>query len=242
MLSGSSPAKTPSTPAKRQVERDQAVGVLPLAVRTLCKMHQSQNFSIGGRKIGTVVLVGTIESAKVMPAEAQYTIQDGTGRMLVKDFAVEERREFKEGQVVRIAGEARPTGEFYVSVKSMSEVTNLNEVGHHRIACVHTLCALDRADKAAAMETPLKTSPEKLEPDLRTTVKSEPGVPANLEQAVEELIKKQAEQLGDIGISIEQIQKGFPAVAEAEVKKAVQGLCDTGSIYTTIDDEHFAAC
>lgn len=238
-----------STPAKKAAPKLDKIGVVPLAVRTLCKMHQSGNFTLGGREFGSVVLVGTLERAEVLQTNAEYTLNDGTGSLPLKDFLSDERvnrDEFRVGQCVRVCGDARGhVEEFYVSIKSISTVQNPIEVGHHRIACVKTLCALDQGVKVmkAELDTPIKTTPIKKE--ATTPTKEAPVaqalVGADLEAKIAELVNQLSVGSEEIGCTVAQVCQRL-TTPEHEVRAVVKKLLDSGTFYTTIDDEHIAAC
>ena len=232
-----SPDRAVGTPAKKAAEREGPVGVMPLAIRTLCTMHQSNDFTLGGRQFRNVVLVGTLEHSKVMNANAEYTLNDGTGTLLLKDFADERegREAFTEGKTVRVCGEARPSAaEFYLSVKSMSEVKSQIEVGHHRLEVCKALCLFERGSSdTVEMSTPVKAPPP-------VKVELEAKAPSPLsEQKIVELVTEMSVE--ELGVTVAAVCQRL-ASPEAEVRAAVQKLLDSGTIYTTIDEEHIAIC
>jgi len=251
---GSSPDKAVNsptrTPTKDKAERDD-VGVLPVLVRTLCKLNAADGgegnaLKLGTQKISKVVLVGRLEEMEVLTTQAEFTINDGTGTMKVKDYSEDFQRSGLEvGTFVRVIGNPRPSsGEFYVSVMHMRPVSDKLEVPHHRIAALAAYCKFDRAGAKPVMDfssetvTPEKVTAPKVEKEcVKVEIKTEPQ--ESLEAGLERVIKAATEKAEDVGISIPELcmKLKFP---EAEIRAAVNAGLENGGLMNTLDDDHVA--
>lgn len=244
---GASPDKAVNsptrTPTKDKGERDD-IGVLPMLVRTLCKLNhadagEGNALKLGTQKISKVVLVGRLEEVKVLTTQAEYMINDGTGTMKVKDYSEDfASRGLEVGTFARVIGNPRPSAnEFYVSVMHMRQVSDKLEVPHHRIAALAAYCKHDRAAAKPAMdfssETPEKmAAPPKVEMEcVKTEVKTEQE---SLADGLQRLIKAATEK-SDAGISIPELilQLKFP---ETEIRAAIATAMEAGELLETVDD------
>jgi len=142
--------------------------------------------------------------------------------------------EFAEDDLVSIVGEVRNDKDFYVSVVYCSKVVDKADVGYHKILSLHTFMNLTQKNKVVV--APIDFSPVKSSAPTQATQDFKPS-----DGPIRDQIKKFCDTSDEVGKTLADVLAHFKGADEADVKKHVEDMKDSGEFYETIDDNHFKA-
>ena len=104
-------------------------------------------FTLDGRELYQVTIVGMITAAEENSTNLQYTIEDGTDSIMVKmwidaeasETFAERRAQWRENVIVRVIGQLREfNGNKNLVAYDICPITDFNEYSFHFIDVVHT--------------------------------------------------------------------------------------------------------
>lgn len=236
--------------------------MFPLTVKQVEKATPSDNgYEIYGINISTVKIMGFIEHSEEHATNKTYVINDGTGAIQCILYTTENVPTFSNYTYVKVFGNIRSLeGTTKLYVFHMSEVTVLDEMTYHILDCIHNFCKLTKQDKNATvcmlsyiiiiiiiiyfiiilifiiivrgLTTPQGNFGKQ-------SIKNE-STSSGTKDAVLQAIANAG--TSEEGVSIELICRALQnKYSRDEIRKHCADLCDEGSIYSTIDEDHFLA-
>jgi len=243
---------------------------LPVTIRSIenALLAQGEEISFFGSQPELLILVASVESVQKQPNNLDLVVNDGTGRLRVRQYgdAADAQHEGVEvGRYVHMFGQLRPKPEPHFVAQGVRPVKTADEVSYHVIESAHAALKLQRGPSAApsVQTTPMKvqaspgaelhapalTPPKAPEPAAAKVPEPAPAPPAATVQslsgaalrgAMMEFLAKQAEANGDVGCSRSEVCAHFKSSPEAEVSGLLSEMIADGDAITTIDDDHFA--
>jgi len=154
---GGFPQNGESPERKQPGQGQQQQSMMPLTLRMLLDAHERRRESgvqqgldtplvVNGRELHMFTLVACIETISMDQIYKSLQVNDGTGRMTVKqyhDATQAGNQELQLGEYVRIFGSLRYwNGEFHISAHHIEKVVDPNEVSFHYIEVAHVHLSL----------------------------------------------------------------------------------------------------
>lgn len=224
-------------------------------------------FSVDGKDLHQVTIVGLITHADEQNTNLQYTVDDGTDSINVKmwidaatdEAAIEKRAQWREGAVVRVIGQMRAFNQVRSIVAfHIQPLTDFNEYTFHFIEVVHTHLRNTKGSAAEQGGAPAAGAGMAgasmgvaggmaggMAPQGGAGFAPQPGFAANSVASTQETVMKYFTSYAetDIGCTITDCVSamGPQGVTDAQVRTAVENLVNEGHLYSTIDDEHYKA-
>lgn len=228
-------------------------------LQTLEDMGEN-TFKMDDKDIGMVCIVGEVMEVKEQPTSIMYMIDDRTGPWVKVQRWLEEqsspidpseRSACREGMYVRAVGNVKTfSNQKSITAFSVKPVEDFNEISKHlsQVMVAH-LTAVKGApvpqqfkgqQSAEGWETPVATSTQ--------VASHQGGVYSGAQQHDSGLNPIQQQALNviagcrnDHGISVPDLIRAMSqhGHGEANVRHAVDFLCNEGHIYSTVDDNHF---
>lgn len=220
-------------------------------------------FSLDGRDLHQVTIVGLIVNADEQATNLQYTIDDGTDTILVKMWVdqdsdesfAERRAQWKEGVYVRVIGQLRSFNNTKNLVAySIQPVTDFNEYTFHFIEVVHTHLrhtkgAPPAAGAAAAAApafngaNPAYTGAAGFTAPMGGAAPASYAMPqqsSGLDELVLQFFRTKGEGI-EAGCTVAEAAQALSANGATidQVRSLVNSLVEDGHLYSTIDDEHY---
>jgi hypothetical protein len=249
----------------RKPRQEEKQSCLPVTVRAVqvATSSKSDEVQIHGVEPSILILVGTVESLSQQAACTEFVLNDGTGRIRAKYFAVGSENPFQgieSGRYVSLAAQLRTAPEPHISVTAVRAVRTADEISYHMIECAHAMLKLQRRNvepttpekkQVSVSDAAMKISPPKM---ADVTVGSTPmpavevAIPAAktltgqaLSEALLNFLKQEGETTPE-GTSLEQVCARFASSSQqAEVVAVMEKLTQNGDIFNTIDECHFSA-
>mmetsp|Transcript_64585 Transcript_64585/g.123240 ORF Transcript_64585/g.123240 Transcript_64585/m.123240 type:complete len:284 (+) Transcript_64585:93-944(+) len=267
---GSQPEPTQTQRAPRQEERQTCV---PVTVRIVqdslaARADPDAELQIHGSEFGSVVLVGVVEDLVQQTTVVEFSINDASGRMKIRQFdsTVEG---LANGRYVSVVGSVRTAPAVHVSAMVLRLVESADEVSYHMIETAHAALRLRNGGSAIlkpTAQTEMTPASKQRAADLPTPTKEVVDVPmmpvevaappaaaptqtqptkimelhgVHLRAAIVKVLETGDPSTGlNISMVHEKIQIQGTATLE-QVKETVSKLVDEGEAFNTIDDEHF---
>jgi len=243
-----------STPDGK-VKGKEAQSLIPATIKQLKNAPSNsggdQGFSIDGKDLHQVTIVGIIMNAEEQNTNLQYTIDDGTDDIVVKmwidaeadEAALERRAQWKEGKVVRVTGQLRSFNMARSIVAfNITPITDFNEYTFHFIEVVHTHLRNTKGNPPVAGMAGTSTgygNANGMAAPAGGHVNQQPAQQASLQDTVLEFF--QAYATGEAGSTITECFNAMKTNGASikEIRETVDFLVGEGHLYSTIDDEHF---
>ncbi len=222
-----------------------------------------QGFTLDGRDLFQVTIVGLIMAADEQTTSLSYQIDDGTDTIMVKkwtdqdaaDDEAERRAQCKEGAYVRVIGQLRSFNHTKnIVAYSIEPIIDFNEYTFHFLEVVHTHLRHTKGAvpggapaAGAAYGAPPVAGAYGGAPPVAGGAFAAPAAPAPAPGAsLQDLVLKFFQSKGeasDAGCTVQEAAQALASngVQEAQVRSIVQELSDEGHLYSTIDDDHFKA-
>eukprot|EP00271_Cylindrocystis_brebissonii_P015782 TRINITY_DN38793_c0_g1_i1.p1 TRINITY_DN38793_c0_g1~~TRINITY_DN38793_c0_g1_i1.p1 ORF type:complete len:315 (+),score=78.22 TRINITY_DN38793_c0_g1_i1:468-1412(+) len=168
---------SPVQGARSGGKAEQMTGLLPVTVRQISGVNpRDENVIIDGQVVNNVTLVGRVVRKEIRRTDIAFTIDDGTGAIVVKqwlpeDDTVEEERlnEIRENTYIRIYGHIRSMeGKLTLQAFTIRPVRDANETTFHNLECIFVHMSNTKGEPGAAapvqaamagMTTPQATRP-----------------------------------------------------------------------------------
>ena len=217
-------------------------------------------FMASNEAIDHVTLVGKVCEVETTASLMKFTLDDGSGRLKVKHYSQDDGPsdvvDIRENVYMRAFGTLKTSaGEAYLNAHLVRPVTDFNEVTYHSLQIVqthmhilhkqgYTFDAQGNAVLAQSAPAPAAAGgfggyqapavPPAGGTQGAAGVSQDPCVAAVLAAI------QQAEN-GGTGLSIDAITSRVGKYPAQKVKQALDHLSGEGHIYSTIDENHFAA-
>jgi len=251
------------SPVKKARQEDKQT-CLPSTIRMLLDANQAQagELKVHGTEVVNVVLVGTVENLSRQAAVVEFTLNDGTGRMKVRQYSTGSADTDKDGLVagryVSVVGGLRTAPAVHVSALAMRPVTTADEVSYHMIEVAHTALSMKRSQ---SLPTPARapglppsqtqaTSPPATPAELAAPAPAPaapasapepaaaPAAPTSNRESVIQVLSSEGESRPE-GVSLTIMLERLKPMDATAVREVLEQLVSDGEAYTTIDDEHF---
>jgi replication factor A2 len=250
-----------STPGPETTSDKNRQSLIPVTIKQLKNALAGTNgengFTLDGRDLHQVTVVGLIMHADEQQTNLQYQIDDGTDTIMVKkwtdadapDDEAERRALCKEGAYVRVIGQLRSFNHAKnIVAYSIEPITDFNEYTFHFLEVVHTHLRHTKgavpAAAAAGAAAGAYGAPVAL--GMVRGAAPVPGAPAARAPgaSLQDLVLKFFQSKGaasDAGCTVLEAAQALASngVQEAQVRSIVLELVEDGHLYSTIDDEHF---
>lgn len=250
--------------SQKKSRQEEKQSSLPVTVRVIqaaaTSGESSEDVKIYGVEPSILILVGVVENLTLQAACTEFTLNDGTGRMRAKYFSSGSENPFsniKSGQYVVLAAQLRTTPETHISITGARAVRTADEICFHTIECANAMLKLQFGKTGPVTPEKVKEnvpvanpniSPPKVDAVPGTAASpvsvavAAPSKPGLTSEALREAILKclQDNQERAEGTSTEQLNAQFPSNSASDIKTLLMKLTDTGDVFNTIDDNHFA--
>jgi len=220
-----------------------------------------------GAEHGMLILMGAVETVVKQSASFEFSLNDATGRIkaryFVTDVQPKELDEIVPGRYVCMYGNVRTAPVVHFAAVGVRLVRSADEVSYHMIESAHAALKLQKGQRepatpspkkpAAAMATEtviegfgdikMETPPKETTSQAATVAAAAPQKPVRLEgDALNKALVGFIQGLDrEEGVPLAELYSHFSAEAAEEVKGACDKLVNMGELYTTLDDETFAA-
>lgn len=262
---------TAAPPAKKVEEKTTC---MPVTARILldavaARHDESSEVVIHGSEAGVIVLVGVVEALVQQSAMLEFQLNDGSGRIKVRQYGSGLTDSLTPGRYVAIVGNLRTSPAPHVSAMSLRAVSQADEVSYHMIDVAHTALRLQnpslengiqsaagglslagsttatgpstpaKLSKEAGIMTPTKGEAPPPSTHIAPAVIQTPPPKADLRSSVLHMLRQQQEKVGEEGLALSALLAQLEAPAD-KVKAIMSALVDDGEVFTTVDDDHFA--
>ena len=217
-------------------------------------------FRVNGEEVHNLTLLGKIVEANESSTSQQYTIDDGTGTVVVKkwvdaDDAEGAKQTLAAGQYVRVYGHLRVfQGARNVIAFNMRPVTDFNEITYHFLEVVYcnshngARAAAAAANPAAAgipaADGNAYAAPATANANAAAAAPTGNGGAAATGSCSDQVfaIFNGPQGGSDQGVHVNEVVTQLNGrFTEPQVREAVEHLVNEGHLYSTIDDDHFKA-
>jgi replication factor A2 len=241
----------------------QSQSMVPLTIKMVQDAKQEQpddNFKIESRELTVVSLVGCIVSVEDTSTCINIVLEDGSGRLTVKNWidsaegeadvhAAQARATWVEGAYVHVIGNLRSFNETkHVVAFNIRRVDDFNQVTHHFLEAVY--CHL-KAQQAAAAPAPQfgagaaasvqfgGAAAGGFNGDAQADFSQNNTAETTLQNMVVDCIKAMQNEFPD-GVDVKKVQESLVQKGQnaAAITKAIAFLQDEGQLYSTTDDDH----
>jgi replication factor A2 len=241
--------------------------IVPVTIRQVTMNGPQEEIMVDGFAVHQVRMIGTVESQTRGSTNTTYVVSDGTGCIEVHQYVAKSDEAtpavaIPDGALVKVHGAIKNmANKISVNAYHIAEVKDWNEMTHHYLTAALThlqntegpIPGTASGNKSAAfgmgggMSMVPNSSGQSLNAALGGGLAAGGGAAANLNQAVKEVYKELGEIRGnnqgvDFQSALERLSKTGTNISEAQLRSAVAELTDEGEMYTTIDEEHYAAC
>ncbi|EMD37987.1 hypothetical protein CERSUDRAFT_48111, partial [Gelatoporia subvermispora B] len=229
----------------------------PVTIKQLLdatQAHSDAEWQINGQEIGAVTVVAHVLTIHAQTTNCVYWLDDGTGRMEARQWSPSDEdggdklRGITEGTYVRVMGTPKIFGQKkYINATALRPVTDPNEIQFHLLETMMVWKILERGPvsekpranvnayaNGAALGTASAYSKQ---------THSAPSNPqwAHLPDLQRRIVEYMAAQTAiPEGIHARNIAASIPGGNATAIAGALDDLMDTGYIYSTIDDSHYA--
>lgn len=238
--------------------------LIPATIKQLFGATQDapdDSFMIDGKEVAQVKVVGCVVEMAVQSTNISYQLEDGTGRIEVKQWINAEdseaesarRAQITENMYVTAVGNLRAFKESRnVIAYSVQPVADHNAVTHHFLECVYvhlhnTKGPLQGTSGAGGAAVVGQTFGAPAQQGMTTAgglgAKQAISAGGETTNTVQEVISQCFLAAGDaeIGLSITDVIRmaGEKGVKENEVRKMVSFMAAEGHLYSTCDEDHY---
>ncbi|KAF2357856.1 Replication protein A C-terminal [Trinorchestia longiramus] len=229
------------SPAAKKERRSQNI----IATTVKCILDcQEESFTIEGMEVNMVCLVGIIRSVDISSTKISYTLDDHTGVIDVLRYPegdAEETNEndaLAEGVYARVFGPVRSLQEKrHILGFRVVQVDDPNMITTHVLEVIQQQLMLKKLKSSGAGEGsgPVLAN---------SSLLSGPSVPGGSGNSDKDLVYRVIVQgsSSESGISKAAVKASLQRkLAADKIDRLMEELASDGSIYTTVDDEHFMA-
>mmetsp|Transcript_16261 Transcript_16261/g.41115 ORF Transcript_16261/g.41115 Transcript_16261/m.41115 type:complete len:269 (-) Transcript_16261:121-927(-) len=235
-------------------------GIHPVTIKQMQAANAEQegdNLRVDGKDATQVTFIGQIVNRNEMATNINFTIDDGTGSIDVKqwtetdetDYMLGLKQSLQEGTYVRVVGQLRAfNGEHNVTGFSIRPVTDMNEITYHLLDACHTHLYNTRGPPQEGVNKPVQQrqafnipAPSGMAGGPSAPFAA-PSNPITSGGSVNDRVLAAFTDLAatsDQGTNVEVVAQRLNLNLH-EVKKAVDALAMDGHLYSTIDEDHYA--
>ncbi|KAF9454554.1 replication protein A, subunit RPA32 [Macrolepiota fuliginosa MF-IS2] len=253
-LQGGSPFSQTGSPGGTQ-RSEASMSMRPITTNQFQKTEQPHGdapWSLEGIEIGHVTVVGQVISMQQHTTNHIYNIEDGFGRVEARHWVgttgnteaeIEKWSGIEEGIYVRVSGFLKSFGnKKYINASYMRPVTDFNEVDFHFLECATVTMMLERGTPHSARAGGQKTvgaGSSAYQVNNAMDTQDEYSSLAPLQQQIIRFLVSQDNKDGvHVGVIARALGK---ADLDAEkLSSALDALLDSGHLFNTIDENHFA--
>jgi len=253
-------------PAAKKLRQEDKQNSLPVTIRSveaaLARAGAGEELRLFGMEPAVVLVVAAVESVAQQATGLEMMLNDATGRIKARYFAMEpqpgELERIVPGCYVSAFGGIRTAPVGHLALSGLRVVDSADEVSYHVVEAAHAAMKLQRSpglpaspkvlDPPAASQVPPPASPavqgtapaEKAQPATTTAPGAQAAAPAGgeLRASILELLRE--DSVGAEGLSLAAIS-GKLGIAAAKMQVVIGELVEEGDLYNTISEEHFAA-
>jgi len=216
---------------------------------------------VDGRVAHLMIMVGAVEDVNRQQGHMEFALNDSTGKMKARFFfpSTSDLKMWdfvQNGVYVTAVGGLKDKPTLHFSVVALHPVKSPDEISHHIIEVAHSslrsrgklLGKQSASTKAAefssapppavaAIPRPMVPTSNPVVPAPATS-KSEAAESGPLRDRIAAFLSSQQ---APEGVAFTQLTTHFNTVGSEVVRAAINELMDDGTLYTTIDDDHFAS-
>ncbi|KAL9715212.1 Replication factor A protein 2 [Leucoagaricus gongylophorus] len=251
-LQGGSPFSQSGSPGGAQ-KSEAAMSLRPINGRLFAQAEQAHGdapWTLDGFEIGHVTVVGIVLSMQQQTTNHAYVINDGYGLLEARRWVgtagsteaeMEKWSDIQEGIYVRVSGFMKSFGnKKYINASYMRPITDSNEVFYHLAECITVSLTLQRGPPhnfGIAQQRSISDGSSAYQLNNDVTRDEYSNLPQLQQQVVRFLITQDDKN----GVHIGVIARSLAGKVNAEELSEVIGwLMDSGYLYNTIDDNHYA--
>lgn len=207
-------------------------------------------FRLDGAELFTVKIIGTVDSVAEHATNHTYQISDSTGSIECKLWIDKDSGgsvAMSANTLVRICGSLREyEGRRHVLVYDMSRVDDWNELTHHMLEVVyvhllHTRGPIQSSGRPLAASSPggFAMAPS-FSARAAATSASVSGSKSSLQDALCDVIRSDQSEPGmNSQDAFKRLSPKFSGLTLRDIQGAISELCNSGVLYSTVDDDHF---
>lgn len=237
--------------------------LIPVTARMIINTHSTSNAEgtsslalADDRELYRVKVVGAVRSVEDFSTNVQYSIEDGTGLIEVKQWnddndvaAVVEMRQacLKENIYIKVIGEVKDyDGKKTLVADTVRPLSSSNELSYHMLEVVYSAESFQKRESIGglpnmAMPTGGGVGFGSSMPSSSMPIgqSSTGGSGDGLRDHVLNYIKTEGEQ-SDIGAPVQRcIEMLSGKYSQQQVRQAIESLAAEGHVYSTVNEEHY---
>lgn len=236
-------------------------GLVPVTVKMISEASQSGddklNFMINGLEVTNVTLVGLVYNKEERASDVNFTLDDGTGRVVCKRWASEvfdtrEMEAIQDGMYVRLIGNLKSfQGKKQIVAFSVRPVTNFDEVTCHYIECIY----FHLQNSKSQVQGFASTQPQMVDSSPNTSVRTSSSgyqtAPTNLsssqfgidglkdcDQMILDYLQQPSCSERERGVHVNELSEQLK-IPQNKIMNSIASLENEGLIYSTVDEFHY---
>lgn len=244
------------SPEKKTRSAGQNQSVLPVTSAMIqAATASSDTFLLEDKEISQVTFVGEIMEVVEAQTNVMYKVDDRTGPWIEvrkwleeqeTEAEIEKRSECREGIYVRVVGHLRSfKQQKSVIVFSIRPVLNFNEITSHLMETLHAYLCLQKGPNVPAAFAAVKSSNTWNAPGTSSSMTTPAYMGARIESGLNRIQQKVLNCISSCtvpqGMHIQDVIRTVSQQGcnEAQIREAVEFLCNEGHVYSTIDYDHY---
>ncbi|ESR63378.1 Replication protein A 32 kDa subunit A [Citrus sinensis] len=255
----SQPPQSADYPSSTARSRD-SQGLVPVTVKMISEASHSgddkSNFMINGLEITNVTLVGLVYNKEERASDVNFTLDDGTGRVVCKRWASEvfdtrEMEAIQDGMYVRLIGNLKSfQGKKQIVAFSVRPVTNFDEVTCHYIECIYFHLQNSKSQVQGFPSSQPQMVDSSLNTSARTGLSGYQTAPTNLssqfgvdglkdcDQMILDYLQQPSSSERERGVHVNELSEQLK-IPQKKIMDSIASLENEGLIYSTIDEFHY---
>lgn len=255
---------TPGSPSgeNRRKPTDEQT-LIPVTIKMLLTAATSNNTLEDGREPHYYKIVAAVREVTKSSTAYNYTVEDGTGCIDVKDWVDENNLAMSqmrdeaavEHQYIRIIGQMKEyEGNIHLQAYSVKKISSGNEFTHHFLEVVHEAEKAKRAGQIVGSPSMgmgnMNFNPGSMNAAGNMNMQSSTPIGMNnnnnmsagndgLQGIIMEFLAKTVDI--EVGRSVLEFIQQHQTYSESEIREKFNFLSTEGLIYSTVDENHYAA-
>lgn len=235
-------------------------GLVPVTVKMISEASQSGddklNFMLNGLEVTNVTLVGLVYNKEERASDVNFTLDDGTGRVVCKRWASEvfdtrEMEAIQDGMYVRLIGNLKSfQGKKQIVAFSVRPVTNFDEVTCHYIECIYFHLQNSKSQVQGFASTQPQMVDSSLNTSARTSSSGYQTAPTNLssqfgidglkdcDQMILDYLQQPSCSERERGVHVNELSEQLK-IPQKKIMNSIASLENEGLIYSTVDEFHY---
>jgi replication factor A2 len=203
-----------------------------------------------GRPLHSIKLIAAVRSVEDMSTNVVYQVEDGTGLMDVKQWLddndssaiMEMRKETaKDGIYVKVIGQVKDyEGQKMIVANSVRRVSTGNELTHHLLEVMYSAEMFKRSSSIVTPQ-PMMASSSSFRGFGNVSGMDSGGATGDTTDSRKNRLMAVMQQhdSGEEGVSVDTCVRLLPDMSEGDIRKLIEILSEDGSVYSTINENHF---